>query len=271
MDREGSNLLQGVGLMVPSRRYNHGAGGVVPGSRTVKQNYYSQSDVVAGYDDWRFRSAGGRYVDQCEQGRALFWLNFLQPHEKILDMPVGTGRLAHSLLQQGFTAVAGADFSPAMLEASAKRCGPQLTLSRQDAFATHFPDNTFAAVVSLRFTFHHEELLPLLQELTRITQPGGLVVFDTLRWTPRSWLGWLQKPFGGRIWSHNETQVHRVLAELGLTIDGMDRILLFPSFAYRFFPGPILRFVQTLERYLPSMLRSKAVWAVRKGAAFDHA
>lgn len=243
--------------------------GFLSGSQSIKKNYYSQSNVVAGYDDWRFRSAGGRYVDQCEQGRALFWLNFLQPHEKILDMPVGTGRLAHSLLQQGFTAVSGADFSPAMLEASAKRCGPQVMLSHQDAFATQFPDNTFAAVVSLRFTFHHEDLLPLLKELARITQPGGILVFDTLRWTPRSWLGWVQGSLGGRIWSHNETQVRRILVELGLTMEGMDRILLFPSFAYRFFPGPVLRVVQLLERHVPSMLRSKAVWAVRKGAAFD--
>ena len=235
-----------------------------PSDRHGKKAFYSDLQVVAGYDDYRFRSAGGRYVDRCEQEWMAAQLRSLPRNARILDMPVGTGRLSKTLLEQGFTHLCGADFSPAMLDATARRCGPGVVLSRRDAFATGWPDSHFDAVVSLRFTFHHPDIKALLVELARLPRPGGLLVFDTTRWTPRSRFAWLWRRFGGLLWSHGEKQVGALLADLGYTVVKRERCFLLPSFAYCFLPAPLLPLVRLAERWLPTALRTKTFWAARR-------
>lgn len=234
------------------------------GSSEEKKAFYSRPDIVGDYDDWRFNSAGGRYVDEIERSLVCQPLKPLNLESTILDMPVGTGRVSHTLLDMGFSQIHGADFSPSMLQASEARCGKRLQLSHRDAFQTGFEDNLFDVVISLRFTFHHENSEALLTELGRLVRPGGRLIFDTLNWTPRSHLAFLWSSVGGTLWCHDSKQVRKHLIKAGFTTITQERVFLLPSFAYRYVPGFLLPVVRFLESSLPQGLRSKSFWTAYK-------
>jgi ubiquinone/menaquinone biosynthesis C-methylase UbiE len=231
---------------------------------TDKRSYYQDPRVVAGYESWRFGSRGGRHVEERERAVVLRFLSQASRAARILDMPVGTGRVARMLLAAGFSSVEGADLSDEMLRAARSNCGEGLMLSRQDAAHTGFADASFDAVVSMRFLFHYADAATLLREIGRIVRPGGLVVFDTLTWSPRAVLPRVQNRLGGLVYPMAPAQVREQSARAGLDIEEVEEVFLLPSLAYRFLPGALLRPVASLERVLPSRWRTKCIWKARK-------
>ncbi|MBF0611807.1 MAG: class I SAM-dependent methyltransferase [Magnetococcales bacterium] len=229
-----------------------------------KKSYYNSDDVVESYDKQRFHSPGGQYVDRQEQSAVLHYLNNSPKDVSILDLPVGTGRMSFTLLKEGFTRVTGADYSPQMLTAAAQRCGADLTLNRQDAMSTDWPDATFDIIICLRFTFHTEDIQKLLIEFHRLLKPGGRLIFDTMRWTPRMVPGPWNRLLGGRLWCYSDDRIRQLLTNMGFQELGRQAILLLPSYLYTFVPGWLLPLVAAMEKKLPENLRTKAVWAVTK-------
>lgn len=229
-----------------------------------KATYYGDPEVVRRYDDWRFGRSGGRYVSQRELDAVLEFLADTARHEPVLDIPVGTGRLAEKLHESGFSHVFAADVSRAMLAVARSRCGSSIHYSRQDAFRMGFASATFGAIVSLRFFFHQTSLGSLLGELARILKPGGCLVFDTLRWSPRAVAPALQRRLGGAVIRHLERDVERMLRHHGLHIARKESIFIFPSLVYRFLPAPLLGPLERVESTLPESLRSKIFWKAVK-------
>lgn len=229
-----------------------------------KARYYQDPAVVTRYDSWRFGSPGGRYASTREIEGVLSLLNSVDTQASLLDLPVGTGRLSAALMQAGFENVEGADDSPAMLEASAKACGARLRLTRQNAFGTTFSDAQFDVVVSLRFVFHFVDFKPLLREYRRILKPGGVLVFDTLRWSPRTHVASLQRRLGGAVHASSDSSVGQDLQTCGFETLRSERLLLLPSLAYRAVPRVLLPAIDRLERMVPSGLRSKSLWLASK-------
>jgi SAM-dependent methyltransferase len=230
-----------------------------------KQRHYSREDVVAHYDQRRFGGAGGAYVNERELKICLGLLGDLPRKARLLDLPVGTGRLAERLLAAGFEKLLGADYSAQMLDAAARRCGPGLQLTRQDAMATSFVDGAFDSVITLRFSFHYENFVGLASEAARLLRPGGLWVFDTLRWSPRALPIRLQRFVGGQVFVRSDAQVMEALARFGLTISAREALLLLPSMIYRGLPGPLIPALDRVEQRLPVGWRTKVIWAARKG------
>jgi len=226
-----------------------------------KREYYRRPDVVAGYDAWRFGSAGGRYVDELERGKVLELLRAVPRDAPVLDMPCGTGRLLPHLIGAGFSRVTGADASPGML-AAARASAPSVELVQQDALDSTFADASFEAIVALRFAFHLEDPAPLFREVRRLLRPGGVFVFDSIRWTPRGLFPLLDWKLGGRIWTHGERKVRRALQELDLTVSRTCRALALPSLAYRFLPGSLVGPLAALERCLPDAIFTKTFYLV---------
>jgi glycosyltransferase involved in cell wall biosynthesis len=106
-----------------------------------------------------------------------------------------------------------------MLAEARRRCGAALRLHREDAFSTSFEDGAYRAIVSLRFAFHHRELAPVVGELGRIVAPGGVLVMDTLRWSPRALAGGLQRRLGGRVFTHRPADVRAALERARFEIE----------------------------------------------------
>jgi ubiquinone/menaquinone biosynthesis C-methylase UbiE len=133
------------------------------------------------YDSLRFRNLRGRTVDFLEWlllRRALAALaRSGGPVWTILDVPIGTGRMARRLRGRGLR-VTGLDASADMLAvAEAKRAAEEYVEGR----AEHLPldDASFDAVVSVRLFGH----LPMaakseaLAEFRRVVRRGAIVFF----------------------------------------------------------------------------------------------
>lgn len=231
-----------------------------------KRAYYSAPDVVRRYEAVRFGSAGGRYVDAVERQTVLRLLEGTPRNARVLDLPVGTGRMASSLRAAGFENVEGADSSTAMLTRAARSCTPALAVSQQDASQTSFADESFDVVVSFRFLFHHPDITPFLREFARILRPGGSLVFDVLRWSPRAWYPALQTSLGGPTHTTTTNAVRATLGECGFDIFDSVPILLAPSQLYRYLPAFVLRGFVAAERRLDPSLRTKIVYRACKRA-----
>ncbi len=228
-----------------------------------KREYYSRPEVVARYEDWRFGSAGGRYVDELERGIVLELLREVPRDADVLDMPCGTGRLLRSLSEAGFIRLTGADYSPAMLERS-RATAPAASVVRQDAFATDFPDASFDAIAQLRFLFHVEDAEKLFRETARLLRPGGVLVLDSIRWTPRGLVPPLDRRLGGRLWSRPDRVLEAFAERHGLAVVDRRRALALPSLAYRFVPAGLLAPLAALERRAPPVAFTKTFFAFRK-------
>jgi demethylmenaquinone methyltransferase/2-methoxy-6-polyprenyl-1,4-benzoquinol methylase len=99
-----------------------------------------------------------------------------------LDVATGTGDLARALLDETpVRAVVGVDFSETMLalgRAKARRLGleDRLHFVVVDALALPFPDWTFACVTSAFLLRNLASPAEGLEEMVRVTRPGGRVV-----------------------------------------------------------------------------------------------
>jgi SAM-dependent methyltransferase len=235
-------------------------------SSDEKARYYQRGGVVDTYDAWRFGSPGGQYVHTREAETVLRWHNGLPFSARILDLPVGTGRVASLLTAEGYTAVHGADLSEPMLAVAGQAIPTSLRLTRQNAFQTAFADGAFDVVVSLRFFFHFplQATDTLLDEFRRILAPGGRLIFDTLRWSPRAFFPRLQEGLGGRVYCHADPDVEKQLKAHGFEVHSTERLFLFPSLVYRFVPGRLVALARGIDHRSPSVLRSKTLWLVTR-------
>lgn len=109
----------------------------------------------------------------------------LAPGQRVLDLGAGTGVSTAELSRSGAYAV-GADLSLGMLHAG-RRARPQVPLLAGDALALPFPDACFDAV-TISFALRNVvDPDAALQELARVTRPGGRLVvceFSHPAWVP---------------------------------------------------------------------------------------
>ena len=178
---------------------------------------YREIDEARTYDARRFRSCRGRLIDRREQAliaRALAAAG-IAPPGRILDLPAGTGRLA-PLLSGYATDTFGADLSRRML---GQATGYRQKAVLADAVALPFPDGTFDAVVSLRFTGHLPPAVrrAAFSEMARVSRRFVVVaVYDSTPWTR------LRRRFGpttaGRWFSQPLARTKEELSALGLRL-----------------------------------------------------
>ncbi len=146
------------------------------------------------------------------------------PGSTALDVATGTGDLAIELARRG-AEVTGSDFAPAMLEL-ARQKAPGLTFEEGDALAMRYPDAAFDAVTVGFGARNFSDLGRGLEEMARVTKPGGRVVVLEIT-TP-------QKPplsLFFRAW------FDRVVPLLGRLAGDSDAYTYLPN-SVRRFPGP---------------------------------
>ncbi|MFW0783240.1 class I SAM-dependent methyltransferase [Gordonia sp. CPCC 206044] len=103
----------------------------------------------------------------------------------VLDVACGPGnytrRFAENLTGDG--RCVGIDFSPTMLSQAARtNQSRRSSYVRADAHAIPFSDNTFDVVTCLAALYLIPDPLPVVDELLRVTRPGGeVVIFTSVR------------------------------------------------------------------------------------------
>ncbi len=105
----------------------------------------------------------------------------------ILDAGTGTGLVGRFLWEYGYHDLVGIDISPGMLqEARAKNIYRELHCMALGE-PLEFPAHRFAAVVSIGVLTSGHAPPSSLDELVRVTTPGGLIVFSMRQDTYNEW------------------------------------------------------------------------------------
>ncbi len=163
---------------------------LTPRERYVRQVF----DTIAGhYDAFNLASTGG--ILKLWQ-RALAANTGLRPGERALDVCAGTGQLTAVLARQVTPGghVTGLDFSPGMLDLARKRLAkwPHVKLVLGNALDLPFPDSQFDAVTTGFALRNIPRIQRALDEMARVTKPGGRAVCLELS-RPPSW--WISRPY----------------------------------------------------------------------------
>jgi len=152
-------------------------------SKALEKVYSAKnnSELSEGYDAW----AENYDSDVLSFGYKIPAIitgligRYISPNiDSILDAGVGTGILGETLITLGYKNPVGIDLSQGMLEMAHKK-GIYRNLHRM-TLGEHldFPDNTFAGTASMGvFTLGHAPP-ESFDELIRITQPGGHIIFS---------------------------------------------------------------------------------------------
>lgn len=229
----------------------------------TSQKAYSQ-ELAERYDRRHFGGRSGFHVLQkdCAALAAL-----LPPAPGlVLDIPCGTGVYTAQLAGMGYELVA-ADASEPMLKITAER-NTGATTHLCSIHDLPFANDTFDATVTLRLFshFNQEETSRGLHELKRIIKPGGRVIFDSFRWTPRRWP--LLRHFVAQSYIHEITpaQVEELIHEAGLRVVAATTRYLFSPIWQRKLPYAVLRTLSTVETKLPEQWLLRKFWACTKDA-----
>jgi ubiquinone/menaquinone biosynthesis C-methylase UbiE len=132
--------------------------------------------VALGYDEW-FETPLGRVVDRLEK-RLIYHLAEPERGESVLDLGTGTGHYAMDLARHGLHVV-GYDRSEAMLEV-ARGKKSSVTWRQGDAASLPFEDAHFALVLSVTMLEFVDDPSAVLDEMWRVTAPGGRMVVAVL-------------------------------------------------------------------------------------------
>jgi ubiquinone/menaquinone biosynthesis C-methylase UbiE len=153
------------------------------------QSPEEQEQVIAYFQSqasfWRdIYTSGGVYAQiyRDRHAAALTWIDglALAPGSQVLEIGCGAGFMAIALARRGLQ-VWAIDSTEAMLELARQNVeasGVTLSLDIGDATALEFGDASFDLVVALGVIPWLEQSELAMQEMARITKPGGHVVFS---------------------------------------------------------------------------------------------
>lgn len=129
-----------------------------------------------------FKLFGGNLNDLAiEQGRRAVEVAGGGP---ILDMPVGTAYFTAKLARSHQGIVVGSDIAWGMvarsMDVADEESTPNLRCVQADAHSLPFPDSTFPAVLCTNGLQVIPGLVPTINELARVTRPGGYLFISVL-------------------------------------------------------------------------------------------
>lgn len=156
---------------------------------------------------------------------------------RVLEVGVGTGRIAHPVVQAGCHVV-GIDLSDNMLEQvygdpTISRGAPGLMLAQADMHKLPFADNSFDALLVVHVLHLSNDTPTLLHEMARVLKPGGLLIKGDDWMDPTGVVGMLRNELRNYVIQHIPEFIppsamvsrEQMLADLGGTEVHEDQIV----------------------------------------------
>ena len=213
--------------------------------RTVFQVQAAYEESAAGYDNARFGTVGGQYVNTREQE----FVASIIKGSRVLEVGTATGRFAASLTQRGAEYV-GVDLSQKMLRTTFERTNHSASLIQMDASQLGFR-SYFDYVLCIR-TFHFlQKPVEALQGMFSALKPGGecLVTFETDNFLRRPLLF-----FGigtSEQYYYKISDVEGMFEKAGFRVLRNGSVMRIPVTLYRRCPKRLLWILKRLERVWP--------------------
>jgi ubiquinone/menaquinone biosynthesis C-methylase UbiE len=142
---------------------------------------YQSKKAAETYDQIRFRSPKGIFLDNREKKIIGELLSHLPKGSLVLDLACGTGRITEFLLSRGHK-VWGADISPEMLEVARIRLsqfGNVVNFYLVDAENLPFKDRFFDGVTCIKLLGHipSQTRIKILREIRRVSKGPFVVAY----------------------------------------------------------------------------------------------
>ena len=211
---------------------------------------YRKPEIATGFHDSKFGDAIGQLVAARQEAVVHRFLRGGFRDRRILDVGVGSGRVALPLVARG-ARVVGVDASPLMLAETARRgrdAGEEpIGLATADAHHLPFEAGAFDAVLCFRVLMHVVDWKGALAELARVTRDE--LIIDVPSRTSFAQLDpWLKRVFG-----HDEQiyrtfgvrGIRRELVKLGFEVEETHRDFVLPFALHRKIGSP--RFTTVVE------------------------
>jgi ubiquinone/menaquinone biosynthesis C-methylase UbiE len=96
---------------------------------------------------------------------------------RLLDVACGTGYPFADFLQQAGYSVYGLDIAPLLIE-KCRQLYPEVKSEVGDVENMDYPDNKFDSTYCFHSSWYFPDLNKALDEMLRVTRPGGLVMLD---------------------------------------------------------------------------------------------
>ncbi|GGY05612.1 bifunctional 2-polyprenyl-6-hydroxyphenol methylase/3-demethylubiquinol 3-O-methyltransferase UbiG [Streptomyces hiroshimensis] len=168
-------------------------GRVRSGSVRIDNDYYEQVG-----DGWWDPEGPLRALHEMNAARTGHFDRVLREHHpgvprdriRVVDLGCGGGLVSEDLAARGY-AVTGIDLSPGSVEAARRHAaagGVTVTYRVGSAYGTGLPGGCAEAVVASDVLEHFHDLPAALAEISRLLVPGGVLLFDTVNRTVRSYL-----------------------------------------------------------------------------------
>lgn len=238
------------------------SGSVVAGSSASIAPSGGVSPRAARYDAW-YGTPLGRAMDAAE-ARAVLELAAPQAGERVLDAGCGTGLYTRRLAAAGVT-VTGVDADPEMLVA-ARLKAPLATLVEGDAMALPFADAGFDLSLAVTLLCFVEDPQRAVDELVRVTRPGGRVVLAELGrvslWTA---VRRVKGRRGSEPWRHARFYAPRELAELLSRAGARDVRTASAAYLPPRAPGWLISRAERYERRAARLGRVGAAFSLARG------
>ena len=141
----------------------------------------NNEELAQRYDEWA-KDYDADLADDVEwvgpQKACEVFANYVSREARILDAGAGTGLVGHILCQDNYSNIVAMDLSAGMLEEARKKGAYQEFHQMVMGQPLGFETDSFDAVVSVGVLTVGHAPPDSLDELIRVTKPGGHVVFS---------------------------------------------------------------------------------------------
>jgi len=137
--------------------------------KTYMKNIYSKYWISARENKYGFL--------KYDKNLCNYIIKNINTNEAILEVGIGTGYPFADFFQKNDYKVHGIDIAPLLIE-KCKKLNKKINCKVGDAENIEYPDNFFKCTYSFHSTFYFPDLCKVIDEMIRVTSPGGLIVFD---------------------------------------------------------------------------------------------